>query len=153
MKTVSKCTALIALLLITNICFANSILGSYTPTYQYFKLTYPSDVTKSTGFILYITSDNFLANMNRLGQMCSYVALSTTPTSSEGGTVTFQLAVGGTGTCTANLVLPLKLDEEGNIETNNTSYTLNVSGCNVSTLTATVTGNPDSSSGYKITIK
>ena len=56
MKTLSIFTTLIGLLLVTQISNASSITGNFTPTYQYFKVTYPNTVTNIFPYII----SNFL---------------------------------------------------------------------------------------------
>ncbi len=134
--------------------FAHSILGSYTPSVQYFKTTTPASISaypsSSTNFESY--------NYSWCGGIhCVAFNVMTTPDSAKGGQVTlFVMYLNSSQPCYTNFVLPLALDTLGNIETNNTSYPVNIPSCNGSqpiSLTATVTGDPDSASGYTITIQ
>lgn len=150
MKSFIKFTTFIVLIFLTQLSFANSILGSYTPTYQDFKFTYPTSVSN----VIAIPNSNFLIFGNSVcGNQKLCILLATTPDSEQGGTITITVSVGTTyPTCNGSFTMPLTIDAKGNIETSNTSYPININGCNVSTLTGTVTGNPDSTSSYKITI-
>lgn len=150
MNTLSKCTALIALLLVTQMSFASSILGSFVPTYQYFKVTYPNSVA---GISPSISKNFFLAGDASCGAECSSFVINTSPDSSKSGKITILIQMNGLGNLSGNLVLPLTVDTKGNVETPNTSYKVQINLSSASSLTATVTGNPESTSGYTILIQ
>lgn len=154
MKSLSIYTALIIFLLISKMSFASSILGSYTPSIQYFKVTSPTTVL--TFFPTYST--NFLTDDGAsCGIQCTAFDMLTTPDSAKGGQMTIEISSNNnTPACYTNFVLPLTVDTQGNIETNNTSYQIKMpSLCKMTpnTFTATVAGDPDSTNGYTISIQ
>lgn len=156
MKNISICTTLIVFLLIPKIIFASTILGSYTPTIQYFKINYqPSSLfftAPSDGILNFMIIGWTYSNQDSVS-----FDLFTTPDSSKSGQITITIMT-SKHLCSANLVLPLNVDNKGNIETNDTSYPLKLTDCNNNSnktinLTGTVTGDPDSTNGYTITIQ
>src|SRR4051812_43828174 len=96
MKILIKFTSLIAILFFAQLSFANSILGSYTPTYQYFKITHPPSVT------LYNVgpNSNFIMNgLSSCSHNCMIFSLATTPDSEQGGTMNISVSVNSNSTC------------------------------------------------------
>lgn len=150
MKILSKYIALIGFLLVTQMCFGSSILGSFAPTYQYFKVIYSNSIENIT----LNASSKFMQSGNAsCGSGCSATDIITTPKSSKGGSLTIYIST-SVNICQTQLVLPLTIDANGNVETNDTSYQAPLnSSCTPSSFTATVSGDPESPSGYLITIK